>query len=103
MEPEIGYHIWRDFWGRGYATEAASACRDHALHTLDRSRVVSITSRENVPSQRVAERVHQRREVFSKIRRATGLWIGRYIYIPEQKIGRAAGGERGCQSVVISG
>src|SRR3546814_771388 len=73
-----------DFWGRGYATEAASACRDHALHTLDRSRVVSITSRENVPSQRVAERVHQRREVFSKISRATGLWIGRYLYITEK-------------------
>src|SRR5271163_4881386 len=27
---EIGYHLRRDFWGRGLATEAAVACRDWA-------------------------------------------------------------------------
>ena len=29
-ELEIGYHLRRDRWGRGYATEAAQACRDWA-------------------------------------------------------------------------
>lgn len=53
-EPEIGYHLWRDFWGKGFATEAAAACRNHALSTLGLRRVVSITSPENVPSQKVA-------------------------------------------------
>src|ERR1700690_2533169 len=27
---EIGYHLRRDFWGMGLATEAAIACRDWA-------------------------------------------------------------------------
>ena len=29
LEPELGYHLWPDYWGKGYATEAALACRDH--------------------------------------------------------------------------
>ena len=32
--PEIGYHLRRDRWHRGYASEAAAACRDHAFHVL---------------------------------------------------------------------
>jgi RimJ/RimL family protein N-acetyltransferase len=53
---EIGYHFKRSHWGNGYATESAIACRDHAFDNLDRSRVVSLISRENVPSQKVALR-----------------------------------------------
>ena len=26
--PEIGYHIHKDFWRQGFATEAAAAVRD---------------------------------------------------------------------------
>ncbi|ARO23197.1 MULTISPECIES: GNAT family N-acetyltransferase [unclassified Rhizobium] len=26
LEPEIGYHLWRDHWGKGYAVEAAAGC-----------------------------------------------------------------------------
>lgn len=26
--PEIGYHIHKDFWRQGFATEAATAVRD---------------------------------------------------------------------------
>nr|WP_323131669.1 GNAT family N-acetyltransferase [Agrobacterium tumefaciens] len=34
LEPEIGYHLWREFWGQGFATEAAIACRDYAFQIL---------------------------------------------------------------------
>ena len=30
-EIEIGYHVRRDLWGRGFAPEAAGVCRDYGL------------------------------------------------------------------------
>ena len=54
---EIGYHLRRDFWGQGLATEAAVACRDWAFAHLKITRVISLIRPENLPSRRVAERV----------------------------------------------
>jgi RimJ/RimL family protein N-acetyltransferase len=59
LVPEIGYHIVRREWGRGYATEAALACRDLVLGRLGFERVVSIVAPENLGSRRVAEKVHE--------------------------------------------
>jgi ribosomal-protein-alanine N-acetyltransferase len=53
---EIGYHLRRDFWGQGLATEAAVACRDWAFENLKTDRMISLIRPENVPSRRVAER-----------------------------------------------
>ncbi len=54
---EIGYHLRRDFWGQGLATEAASACRNWAFAHLKTERLISLIRPENLPSRRVAERV----------------------------------------------
>ncbi len=86
LEPEIGYHLWLDHWGKGYATEAATACRDHAFSVMGLSRIVSIVHPDNLPSQKVAARVHQRRETFSKPN-AAGEMMERYLYISERKPG----------------
>lgn len=56
-EVEIGYLFLRKFWGRGLATEAARASRDHGFHTLGYGRLVSLIDPRNLPSRRVAERV----------------------------------------------
>jgi ribosomal-protein-alanine N-acetyltransferase len=53
---EIGYHLPRDFWGQGLATEAAIACRDWAFAHLKADRLISLIRPENLPSRRVAER-----------------------------------------------
>jgi RimJ/RimL family protein N-acetyltransferase len=53
---EIGYHLRRDFWGQGLATEAATACRDWAFAHLKTERLISLIRPENLPSRRVAER-----------------------------------------------
>ncbi len=53
---EIGYHLRRDFWGQGLATEAAVACRDWAFAHVKAERLISLIRPENVPSRRVAER-----------------------------------------------
>ena len=56
-EIEIGYHVRRPLQGQGYATEAASACRDHARDVLGLERLVAIIDPGNAPSQRVAEKI----------------------------------------------
>ena len=53
---EIGYHLRRDLWGQGLATEAAIACRDWAFANLKAERLISLIRPENLPSRRVAER-----------------------------------------------
>jgi [ribosomal protein S5]-alanine N-acetyltransferase len=53
---EIGYHLRRDYWGQGLATEAARACRDWAFAHMKTDRLISLIRPENMPSRRVAER-----------------------------------------------
>jgi ribosomal-protein-alanine N-acetyltransferase len=54
-EVEIGYLFLRRFWGRGLATEAARAARDHGF-ALGYRRLISIIDPSNFPSRRVAEK-----------------------------------------------
>lgn len=61
-EREISYRLNRSFWGRGIATEAATASRIHAFETLRLDRVISIIDPKNVASIRVAEKVGMKRE-----------------------------------------
>jgi RimJ/RimL family protein N-acetyltransferase len=53
---EVGYHFRRDYWGHGYATEAARSCMDYAFQRLNVEKIISLIVPENLPSQRVAER-----------------------------------------------
>ncbi len=55
-ELEIGYHIRRDCWGRGYATEAARAAMAYAFERFPVERVISLIRPENLSSRRVAEK-----------------------------------------------
>jgi len=53
---EVGYLFQKSFWGKGYATEAAVACRDYAFEKLDATEVFSIIRDTNIASQNVAKR-----------------------------------------------
>ena len=53
-EVGLGYIIHRPFWRRGFATEAATACRDYAFDCLGKQRVIALVRPENAPSQGVA-------------------------------------------------
>jgi [ribosomal protein S5]-alanine N-acetyltransferase len=55
-EIEIGYHIRRDLWRRGLATEAARACRDWGFSRLGCDRLISLIDPANIASRRVAEK-----------------------------------------------
>jgi len=55
-EVEVGYHFIPRFWGKGFATEAAIACRDLAFSNNITDTVVSLIDKDNIPSQKVAQR-----------------------------------------------
>lgn len=51
-ELELGFHFARAYWGRGYATEAASACLAWAL-TNRTERILAVVDPQHRSSQRV--------------------------------------------------
>ena len=56
-QPEIGWTLNRESWGKGYATEAAIACMDHAFDTLGWDSVIHLIHADNRGSQAVAARI----------------------------------------------
>ena len=62
-EKEVGYLMHRPFWRRGFATEAARACLDHAFTALARQRVIALVRPENTPSQAVARKLGMQPEL----------------------------------------
>ena len=56
-ETEIGWHTRKKFWGQGFATEAAGACRDLAFERLGAQRLIALIDPTNAASVRVAEKI----------------------------------------------
>ena len=54
---EVGYLFAKAHWHRGFATEAAAACRDFAFDALGAKEVYAFIRTNNFASQRVAERL----------------------------------------------
>jgi RimJ/RimL family protein N-acetyltransferase len=61
-EIEVGYHVKRELWCSGLATEGARACISYATEVLDLDRIVAIIDPRNAASARVAEKIGMRRE-----------------------------------------
>jgi RimJ/RimL family protein N-acetyltransferase len=57
VEFEMGWHVRRDLWGRGYATEAARHCIEYAFSSLGAERIIALVRPENLSSCRVAEKI----------------------------------------------
>jgi RimJ/RimL family protein N-acetyltransferase len=60
-EVELGYTLGAAWWGRGYATEAASAWLSCAFEMLGISEVVALAEPANVASMHVLEKLGMRR------------------------------------------
>ena len=59
-EFELGWHLAKAHWGRGYATEAVAFALGYARARLGRTRVISLIRPGNAASIRVAERIGMR-------------------------------------------
>ncbi|HEY2390715.1 MAG TPA: GNAT family N-acetyltransferase [Candidatus Angelobacter sp.] len=57
VELELGWHVRRDLWGKGYATEAAGYCIEYAFQKLGAERIIALVRPENRSSCRVAEKI----------------------------------------------
>ncbi|MDR3644528.1 MAG: GNAT family N-acetyltransferase [Clostridia bacterium] len=55
--PEIGFHIIKDYCNRGFATEAALACKEYAFDVLKYPKIFSYCTVRNIPSQKIAEKI----------------------------------------------
>lgn len=65
---DIGYAFLPEFWGKGYAYEAASAVLKHANATCGLQRVVAITSPDNYASIKLLEKMGLRFEKVLKLK-----------------------------------
>ncbi|MDP4091352.1 MAG: GNAT family N-acetyltransferase [Bacillota bacterium] len=54
---EIGWRLKYDAWGKGYAAEGAKACLRYGFDTLNFNKVYSFTSKVNLPSINVMEKI----------------------------------------------
>lgn len=73
---EIGWSLNHDFWGKGYAVEAAAASADWLFATLPVTRFISVIEPSNANSQRVAEKLCMRNtgEVFELFGKKLDIW-----------------------------
>ncbi len=77
----LGWILHRDYWGRGYTTEAARAMIGYAFGNLGVRRLTATCDAENVGSWRVMEKCGMRREAcFKKAQLCHGEWHDRYVY-----------------------
>ena len=92
-EREIAYLFGSQWCGRGYATEAAAAIRDHARGVLGFDRLISPIDPGNTPSQAVARRIgmhHERDLLFEG--RPTSLYSTEGAGSPHERAANVRGG-----------
>ena len=56
-ETDFGYWLGEDFWGQGYASEAAAAVRDHAFNHTGTSLLSTDYQIDNAGSKRVLDKL----------------------------------------------
>jgi RimJ/RimL family protein N-acetyltransferase len=57
---ELGGHLAKPFWGKGYASEGARAAMAYAFNVLEKDRIISLVDPANIASVRVVESIGER-------------------------------------------
>ena len=73
-ELEVGYHIFKKYWGQGFAPEAAKLFIDYAFQNHLSDSVISIIDTKNFKSQKVADKN-------GLIKEKEISWSGHQVYI----------------------
>jgi len=80
-EWEIGWAVHPEFWGRGYAGEAARQIMDWAFTQMDVHRIVAFCHADNQNSVRVMEKLGMHRDArLRETRWLNGKWWDEYVY-----------------------
>lgn len=82
---EIGYLFRRDCWHKGFATEAAVACKKYAFTKLNADTIHSIIRYINIPSQNVAKR-NGMRITDSWVKHYRGIDMPHYLFTVENNL-----------------
>lgn len=56
-ETEVGYAVAKEFWGKGYAAEAAKVFLDYGFKNLGLEQIVAVAYPKNFGSRRVMEKI----------------------------------------------
>ncbi len=56
-EVDLGYIIHSNYWGQGYATEAARACLEYGINELKIQRIVANMPKEHLASEQIAKKI----------------------------------------------
>jgi ribosomal-protein-alanine N-acetyltransferase len=86
-EVEIDFLLAKQFWGKGYATEAAQAVLEYGFTILHLDRIIALAKIENIASRKVMEKIGMQ---YRKNARYWGILCAYYDitkadYAPEQK------------------
>lgn len=73
-EIEVGYHIFKQYWGQGFAPEAAKLFINYAFQNNLTDSIISIIDKRNIKSQRVADKN-------GLIREKESTWNGLDVFI----------------------
>ena len=59
---EIGWRLRKEFWGKGYATEAAKKWLEIGFGEYGLDEIISFTAKQNIKSQEVMKRIGMKRD-----------------------------------------
>jgi len=59
---EIGWRLRKEFWGKGYATEAAKKWLEIGFGEYGLDEIISFTAKQNIKSQEVMKRIGMNRD-----------------------------------------
>ncbi|MFZ0454659.1 MAG: GNAT family N-acetyltransferase [Ignavibacteriaceae bacterium] len=84
--PEIGYHINKEFWRKGFASEASVACLKYGFEKLQLIEIYIHTYIKNIPSRRVAEKLNMVRvKEFEKYIKDYNIYMKHVVYKMDRK------------------
>ena len=65
-EIEVGYALFKEFWGKGYAAEASQAFLEYGFNQLNLKKIVAVANPENQNSRRVMEKIGMKYDYIGK-------------------------------------